>query len=36
MLKKLLIIAGVIIGVALIGFIAISIYTVLFDQSGTA
>ena len=36
MLKKLLIIASVIIGIAVIGFIAISIYTVLFDQSGTA
>jgi hypothetical protein len=36
MLKKLLIIAGVVIGVAVIGFIAISIYTVLFDQGGTA
>jgi len=36
MLKKLLIITGVLIGVAVIGFIGISVYTVLFDQSGTA
>jgi len=36
MFKKLLIAAGVIVGVAVVGFIIISIWTVLFDNPGTA
>lgn len=36
MFKKLMIATAVIGGVALIAFIAISIWTVLFDNPGTA
>ncbi len=36
MLKKLIVIAGVVAGVLVVGFIAISIWTVLFDNPGTA
>jgi hypothetical protein len=35
-LKKLLIVAGVIGGLAAIGYVALVIHTILFDDSGTA
>jgi hypothetical protein len=35
-LKKLLIVTGVILGLAVLGYIALVIHTILFDDSGTA
>ena len=36
MLKKVLILTGVILGLAVIGYIALVVHTILFDDSGTA
>jgi hypothetical protein len=36
MMRKLAIGVGVVLGLAVLGYVALVIYTVLFDDSGTA